>query len=760
MEQNIKELISKMTLEEKASLCSGATDWETKSIDRFNIPSMMVADGPHGIRKQEGETDNLGIHDSKPATCFPPACAIASSWNTELVTKVGEALGEECQAENIDILLGPGVNIKRSPICGRNFEYFSEDPVLSGEMGVAWVNGVQSQGVGTSLKHYVANNQEALRMSIDTIIEERVLREIYLPAFERVVKRAQPWTVMAAYNRVNGTYVSQNKYLLTDILRDEWGYDGFVISDWGAVDDRVKGLKAGLDFEMPGVDGVTDMQIVEAIKTGKLDESVLDKAVENYLKILFKSIANNREGITYNIEEHHTLARKAASESIVLLKNEDNILPLNKGRLRRIAVIGSFAKSPRYQGGGSSHVNPTKLENAYDEIKNIAGDKVEISYAEGYTLDKDNIDQTLLADAKETAKLSEVTILFVGLPEIYESEGYDREHMNMPPTHLKLIEEVCSVQENVIVVLSNGGVVTMKPWNQKVKGILESWLLGQAGGGAIADILFGNVNPSAKLAETLPIKLSDNPSFLNFPGTMGEVYYKEGVYVGYRYYDAKEMEVAYPFGFGLSYTTFEYSDLQLSKNEILDTEELVVKVKIKNTGNCFGKEVVQLYVRDIECREIRPVKELKSFIKVALQPGEEKEVKFSLRQRDFAFYERNMNDWVVESGEFEILVGKSSQDIYLKEKVNVDSTSDKRKFTRYSTASDLITHPIGKVFVEQMGKQMSQEMVERKEKAESDNSEMVSAMMTDTALCKAVTFSKGAFSGEMLQGLLDKINNS
>ncbi len=659
MEEKTKKLISKMTLEEKGSLCSGATFSTTKSLERLDIPSI-----------------HFGINQSVSATSFPSACGLASTWDVALVEKVGKALGKECQTEDVNILLGPGANIKRSPLCGKNFENYSEDPVLTGEMATAWINGVQSQGIGASLKNYVAHNQVHERMTINAEIDERTLREIYLFGFERAIKNAQPWIVMCAYNKVNGTFCSENKYLLTDILKEEWGFEGFVATDLDGTHNSVDGLMAGLDTDMSVLNGSNEQQIVEAVKAGELDESVLDKAVTNNLQILFKTIENNKKNVRCDKEVHHAIAREVAAESIVLLKNEEGILPLNKEKLNKVAIIGAFAKKPRYQGCGSFRNNPTKLDNAYDEIVKIAGDTLEISYTQGYFIENDAIDDTTLKLARETAKDADIALVFLGLTDKYESDGYDRTHMNLPPNQTKLIEEVCGVQENVVVLLSNGSPVTMTPWNEKVKGIIETWLLGQAGGGAIADILFGNVNPSGKLAETLPIKLSDNPSYLNFPGSKGRVKYQEGIFVGYRYYDKKEMDVLYPFGYGLSYTTFEYSNLQISKKEMLDTDNMEVRVKVKNTGKSFGKEIVQLYVRDIECREIRPEKELKAFTKMTLNPREEKEVIFILSQRDFAYYEDEINDWYVETGDFEIMIGKSSREICLRETVRVTGTHD------------------------------------------------------------------------------------
>ncbi|HQE50296.1 MAG TPA: glycoside hydrolase family 3 C-terminal domain-containing protein, partial [Fervidobacterium sp.] len=600
---------------------------------------------------------------SVPSTCFPTAVTTASSWDRELIKQMGQALAQECQAEEVDIILGPAINIKRSPLCGRNFEYFSEDPYLSSQLATAYIQAVQSLGVGTSLKHYAANNQEYRRFTIDETIDERTLREIYLSNFEGAVKEGKPWTVMCSYNRVNGILASENKYLLTEILKEEWGFEGFVVSDWGAVDERVEGIKAGLDLEMPSSYGIGDQKIIEAVKIGKLDEKELDQTVERLLKIIFKAVDNRKRGTTYDKQAHHKLARKIAGESMVLLKNQDNILPLKKEGT--IAIIGAFAKKPRYQGGGSSHVNPTKLDNALEEIEKLVQGKAKIIYEEGYNLDNDEMNQELIDKAKETAKKSNVAIIFAGLPDRYESEGYDRKHMKMPENHNKLIEEISKVQPNTIVVLSNGAPVEI-PWIDKVKGLLESYLGGQAGGGAVADILFGEVNPSGKLAETFPKKLSHNPSYLNFPGEGNKVEYREGVFVGYRYYDKKEIEPLFPFGYGLSYTTFEYTDIIVDKKEITDKETIEVKVKVKNTGKVKGKEIVQLYVRDVESKVNRPEKELKGFEKIELAPGEEKTVTFKLDKRSFAYYNTEIRDWYVESGEFEILVGKSSKEIELK----------------------------------------------------------------------------------------------
>jgi beta-glucosidase len=749
VERDIKSLIAQMTLEEKASLCSGLDNWHTKPIERLGIPSIRMSDGPHGLRKEVPNQQT-----SVPSTCFPTAVTTASSWDRELIKQMGQAIAQECQAEEVDIILGPAINIKRSPLCGRNFEYFSEDPYLSSQLATAYIQAVQSMGVGTSLKHYAANNQEYRRFTIDETIDERTLREIYLSNFEGAVKEGKPWTVMCSYNRVNGILASENKYLLTDILKEEWGFEGFVVSDWGAVDERVEGIKAGLDLEMPSSYGIGDQKIIEAVKIGKLDEKELDQTVERLLKIIFKAVDNRNRGTTYDKQAHHKLARKIAGESMVLLKNQDNILPLKKEGT--IAIIGEFAKKPRYQGGGSSHVNPTKLDNALEEIEKLVQGKAKIIYEEGYNLDNDEMNQELIDKAKEAAKKSNVAIIFAGLPDRYESEGYDRKHMKMPENHNKLIEEISKVQPNTIVVLSNGAPVEI-PWIDKVKGLLESYLGGQAGGGAVADILFGEVNPSGKLAETFPKKLSHNPSYLNFPGEGNKVEYREGVFVGYRYYDKKEIEPLFPFGYGLSYTTFEYTDIIVDKKEITDKETIEVKVKVKNTGKVKGKEIVQLYVRDVESKVNRPEKELKGFEKIELAPGEEKTVTFKLDKRSFAYYNTEIRDWYVESGEFEILVGKSSKEIELKETVKVNSTvTIKKKYDRNSLIRDLLEDPeTEKIIIDLIDSILEKIKEPGKEKEDVNN---VIKWIMDMPLRGLVSFSKGTFDDEMLQKFLEVLN--
>lgn len=659
--KEIKPMIAQMTLEEKASLCSGLNFWYLKGIERLEVPSIMVTDGPHGLRKQASDAGQIGLSDSVPATCFPTAPALAATWDRDLVCQVGVALGEECRQEKVGVILGPGVNIKRSPLCGRNFEYFSEDPYLTGEIATSHINGVQSQGVGTSIKHYAANNQEYRRMTIDSVVDERALREIYLAGFEIAVKQAQPWTVMCSYNRINGAYASENKYLMTDILKEEWGHEGLVVTDWGAMNERVEGLKAGVELEMPGVPNGNDEKIAAAVRAGELEESVLDRAVERILAMIFKAEETLREDFSYDPQAHHALARRVAAEGAVLLKNEGAVLPL--AARAKIALVGRFAKRPRYQGAGSSLMNPSQLDTLYDEMIKLAGE-ANLTYADGYTELSDTADEALIQEALQAASEADVVVVCAGLPELYETEGIDRKHMKMPPGHDALIERLAGAHEKVVVVLSNGSPVEM-PWVNDVQGILEGYLGGQAGAGAIADILYGKVNPSGKLAETFPLQLEDNPSHAWFPGGPATVEYRESLYVGYRYYDSVSQEVLFPFGFGLSYTSFAYSALELKQSQGTAGLQVEVKLKVKNTGEVAGKEVVQVYVRDPECTVFRPEKELKGFAKVALEPGEEKDVTLLLDRRAFSYYDVSQRAWVLESGNFEILVGASSGDIRL-----------------------------------------------------------------------------------------------
>jgi len=685
------KLVSQLTLEEKAALCVGINAWQTYAVERLGIPSITVSDGPHGVRRAQELADS-----SLPATCFPTASALASSWDVELIRQMGQALADECIAIGVDVLLGPGNNMKRSPLCGRNFEYFAEDPYLGGEMTAAFIDGVQSNGVGTSLKHFAANNQETARMTVNAQIDERTLREIYLAGFERAVKKSQPWTVMCAYNRLNGPYGSENHRLLVDILKEEWGFEGLVVSDWGAVHNRVTALVNGLDLEMPGPQEVRVRRVVEAVQNGELDEAVLDEAVDRILRIVFKAKQTKKGSTQIDIDGHHALARQIAGETMVLLKN-DNLLPLRN--VKKLAVIGKAAKEPYFQGGGSSHINPTRVDIPLDELQKLATG-VESSYADGYSM-QDEFDQTLIDEAVKIAAQAEVALLYIALPPFKESEGYDRPDIDLTEQEVALIKAVTAVQPRSVVILNNGSAVAMSEWIDGAGAVVEAWMMGQAGGGAIADVLFGKVNPSGRLAETFPLKLSDTPAYLNFPGENGEVRYGEGLFIGYRYYDAKNVPVLFPFGYGLSYTTFEYRKLQLSKKAIKATDGLNVTVEVKNTGPVAGKTTVQVYIHDCESELIRPEKELKGFAKVALNPGETKTVTIPLDERAFAYYNPAYHEWVVESGEFEIRVGQSSADIDLKESVYVETTQTRvASLQRYSTLKEWLNHPRGQVVLE------------------------------------------------------------
>lgn len=748
---DIKKLISEMTIEEKASLCSGADFWHTKAVERLGIPQMMVSDGPHGLRKQDLTAENPGVNLSIEAVCFPSACALACSFDRDLIYRMGQALGNECQAENVGVILGPGANIKRSPICGRNFEYFSEDPYLASNIAASHIKGVQSQNVGTSLKHFLANNQENCRMSVSAEIDERTLNEIYFAAFETAVREGKPWTVMCSYNRVNGVYSSENKMSLTDTLRDRWGFDGFVVSDWGAVNDRVKGVAAGLDLEMPSSGGVNDAKIVEAVKNGTLSEDALNKACENVLGIVKKYLDGRNENAVWDKEADHRLAAEIASQCMVLLKNEDKILPLDKNK--KIAFIGKFADEPRFQGGGSSHINAFRVTGAIA----AAAEYADVSYAQGYRTDEDAADSELLEEAVRLAESSDAAVIFAGLTDLFESEGFDRSHMKMPECQNELIRRVAQVQPNTVVVLHNGSPVEM-PWIDDVKGLVEAYLGGQAVGEAECAVLFGKVNPCGRLAETFPKKLSDNPSYLNFPGEGDRVEYREGIFVGYRYYDFKEMDVLFPFGYGLSYTDFEYSNLSVQT----DGCNAEVSVTVTNTGSVAGREVVQLYVHDCESSVIRPVEELKGFEKIELKPNESKTVSFHLDRRSFAFYSTEIHDWFVESGDFEIMIGKSSRDIVLSETVNIKS-DDKMPYicTSNSTMGDLMKIDCAKKYMDKLIDEYSRMM-----QTESDNTElgestklMMEHQLRDNSLRVMVSFSDGAITHEDIDNIVKSIND-
>ncbi len=668
-----KDLISQMTLKEKASLCSGKDFWHLKSIERLGLPEIMVCDGPHGLRKQNAENKKVGIGNSYPATCFPTAVTTACSWDRDLIYKMGQALAEECLQHGVSVLLGPGVNMKRSPLCGRNFEYFSEDPELAGEMGAAFIAGVQSKGIGTSLKHFAGNSQEMKRMTSNSIIDERALREIYLRAFEKAVKKSQPWTVMNAYNLLNGTYCSENDWLQNKVLRDEWGFKGAVVSDWGAVNDRVAGLNAGNDLEMPSSGGVNDAKIVEAVKCGVIDETTLDERVDKLIDIILKGAANKKPGYKFDVKAHNLLSRQIAEQSMVLLKNDGNILPLKRVEGEYVAVIGAFADNPRYQGAGSSIINPTMIDSGRRAFNNSP---ISVKFADGYDRSgKRKNEDSYITEACNLAKNASKAVVFIGLTDDYESEGFDRSTMKLPDGHNRLVEAVSRVNDNVIVVLEGGSPVEM-PWADDVKAILNAYLGGQSVAPAIVDVLTGKANPCGKLAETYPVCLKDTPTSFRYPDSKEDVQYRESIFIGYRYYDKVERNVRFPFGFGLSYTSFEYSDIKLKKKNLTKGEGAKVTFTIKNTGDVAGSEIAQVYVAKPESKIFRAPKELKGFVKIHLEPGEEKKVSVELDDRAFAFWNTATEDWCVESGEYKILVGASSRDIRLEAAAKMKSEDD------------------------------------------------------------------------------------
>ena len=761
MHIDIQSIITSMTLEEKAALCTGASRWTSVPVERLGVPEMFVADGPHGVRREPDPHSRT--HHSLPATCFPTASCSASSWDVELMGQLGAAMAEEAIALNVDVLLGPGVNMKRSPLGGRNFEYFSEDPYLAGELAVGFINGVQSKGVGTSLKHYAVNNQEFQRFSISAELDERTLREIYLPAFEKAVKEAQPWTVMCSYNKVNGVLASEHHDLLTKILKDEWGFEGLVVSDWGAVRDRVVALRGGLDWEMPGPQERRVKAVVEAVRSGELDEAILDESVRRILRIVFKARETPKGG-AFDEDAQHNLARQIAAEGMVLLKNDPlpqqgRLLPL-KGH-KRIAVIGRSAQAAYFQGGGSSHINPTRVDAPFQELQSRA-DGAELTYAEGYPVD-DSFRQDLIDEAVEQARLADVALLYIALPPHKESEGYDRADLDLSVQQVALIQAVAKAQPKTVVVLNNGAPVVMSAWIDAVPAVLEGWMMGQAGGGALADIIFGWANPCGKLAETFPLKLSDTPAHLNWPGGAGKVRHGEGLFIGYRYYDAKELPVLFPFGHGLSYTTFAYSNPQVSATTFRDVDGLTVTVDVTNTGHMAGKEIVQVYVCDRESGLVRPEKELKGFAKVALQPGETKSVAIKLDFRAFAYYHPAYRQWITEDGEFDILIASSAADIRHTLEVTLESTLDLPCILdRESTVREWMADPRGKAVYGPLYAQMEEQS--RKRFGDGDESTMgldFMDMIGDMPLLSVLMWQKDTFPvhpEELVDGLLVQVH--
>ncbi len=697
-------LVAQMSVEEQALLLSGDGWWQTHGIERLGLAPMVVSDGPHGLRKVVG----AGLDGSVPATCFPTAPGLAATWNTALAREVGAALGREAQASGVHIVLGPGINMKRSPLGGRNFEYFSEDPVLTGHMATAYIQGVQGEGVGTSLKHFAVNNQEFERMATSSDVDERTLHEIYLQAFEIAIAQAEPaarpWSVMSSYNLVNGVHASEHRELLTTILRERWGYDGFVVSDWGGIHDRVAAVIAGNNLEMPGSGAHNRQKIIDAVRDGGLDAAVLARITAELVAVMLLAHDRHRPGSTFDAQAHHALSRRVGAEGIVLLKNDrkngGTVLPLATGV--KVAVIGDFARYPRFQGAGSSQVNPTRVSNAHDELVALLGaDRV--IHAQG--CDGEGVtNEALVAEAVAAARAADVVLVFAGLPDSYESEGFDRRHIDLPPGQNRLIEALAAVHTNVVVVLLNGSAVAM-PWVDRVPAIVEAWLGGQAGGGAIADVLTGRVNPSGKLSETFPVTLQQTPAWPSFPGRDGVAWYGEGPFIGYRHCDMREVQPLFPFGHGLSYTTFDYTAIRASADRIdVDTQgTLAIEVTLRNSGTRVGQEVVQLYVGERSPKVVRPVRELRGFAKVSLAAGESTTVRFTLGRRDFAHHDLGLHDWAVTPGTFEIRVGGSSRELPLAVAVEIEASRASRPaLTRRSMVQDFLGRPGGEAAYAEM----------------------------------------------------------
>ncbi len=782
------DLVGQMTLQEKTGLMSGRGFWTLKSVERLGLKQIMVSDGPHGLRKQAAKADHVGLNKSVPATCFPTAVALAASWDRGLLQKVGDTIGLEAQVQDLAVVLGPGINMKRHPHCGRNFEYFSEDPLLAGELAAAYINGVQARGVGTSLKHFAANNQEHERLVIDTVVDERTLREIYLPAFEIAVKKAQPWTIMCAYNKINGTYCSEHDWLLTSVLRDEWDFQGLVVTDWGAANERPKGVGAGLDLEMPGSGGINDRKVAAAVEGGGLAVGDLDLAAKRVTSLIMAGQAGSQAVEKFDADDHHAIARAAAAQSAVLLKNDGALLPLAPEG--DIAVIGSFAKQPRFQGAGSSQVNPTRVDQPLEAIEAAVGDQGTVRFAQGYDLKSSGEDQALIDEAVAAAKDADTTILFVGLPSIFEMEGADRSHMGLPEQHNKLVTAVSAVTDRLVVVLSNGSPVAL-PWVDDAPAILEVYLAGQAGAGATADLLFGKANPSGRLAETFPLAQADVPSDPYFPGVPRQVTYREGLYIGYRYFDSFEKPVLFPFGHGLSYTDFAWSDARLCADAVKAGDPVTAYVTVTNTGDRAGAEVVQLYVRDTDCSTYRPRQELKGFDKVWLNPGESRQVAITLDARAFAFWDTQRSDWVVEPGQFDIMLGASSRDERAVLSVTVENSDFEnhayhipqtpaamtdqdfaalgtqvakpvpiRPYHRNSTMGDLRYSFIGRQLLNFVSKKVGGifSSTGGKDKDETQAA-MLQALAMSMPLRVLLAMGRGAISERQLDGMIDMLNH-
>lgn len=745
MEEQIRQLLAAMTLEEKAGLCSGADFWHTKAVARLGIPAIKVSDGPHGLRAQR--EDGESVNDSIEAVCFPAGCATAASFDPDVLRREGEALGHACRAEGVDVLLGPAVNIKRSPLCGRNFEYYSEDPYLAGELAAAFIQGVQSTGTGTSIKHFAANNQETRRMSCSSEVSERALREIYLPAFETAVRDAAPRTVMCSYNRINGTYASENPRLLTEILRDEWGFAGIVMSDWGAVADRVRGLQAGLELEMPASDGINDAKIVEAVRSGALEEAVLDKAVARLLRVILQQAACPRTG-TFDREADHALAAELAKDCGVLLQNR-GVLPLRAGQ--KVAYIGGFAEAPRFQGGGSSHIRVHRVDSALQ----AAGQKGRaVRYVQGFPADRDQRDENAFLQAVEAAAAADVAVIFAGLPESFESEGFDRRHMRLPECQNNLIARVAAVQKNTVVVLHTGAPVEC-PWADDVAAVLCMYLGGEGVGTATDALLWGEHNPSGRLPESWPLRLEDTPCYLDFPGDGRTVPYREGVYVGYRWYDARNMPVRWPFGHGLSYTGFVYRDAVLDTDTLAEGSSATVRLTLCNSGAMAGAETVQLYVADATGRPVpggREPQALRGFQKVYLQPGETREVQFTLTARDLSWYSEALHDWYAHPGRYEVRIGHSSRDI--RATLALDYHTDRLlplAVDENTTFGELMADPRTALVVQAVLQSQSSSLMDSSDGLMSPEA---MAQMLDAMPLRALTSFAGAQAAAALPGLV------
>ncbi len=763
-----RDLVSKLTLEEKASLLTGDTTWTTTAIERLEVPSLWLADGPHGLRKAPAPNDT-GAGTAVPATCFPTASALACAWNEALTRRVGEAIGREARAHGVDVVLGPGVNLQRSPLGGRNFEYLGEDPLLSGQLAAAFIEGVQAQGVGACIKHFAANEQETERMACSSEVDERTLRELYLRPFELAITRARPWSVMSAYNRVNGIFASEHPWLLSTVLREEWGFDGFVMSDWGAVDDRAAGVAAGLHLEMPSSGPLGPRSVIAAVQDGTLDEQRLDEVVAEFLTSVLRA-AEARAATpmpTLDTDAHHALAREAAAECLVLLRNEADALPLDPATPQTVAVIGRFAQQPRLQGGGSSQVVPTRTTSAWEALEEIAGGAggLALRYADGIGA-KHEADAEALAEARRVAADADLAVVFVGLPLLHEVEGVDRTHLALPAAHDALVDAIADVQPNLVVVVTAGAPVAM-PWLGRTRAVLLGGLLGQAGGGAVADVLTGRVAPSGKLASSWPVRLEDVPSYLHFPGEAGAVRYGEGVFMGYRGHDAVDIAPLFPFGYGLSTTRFEYRDLRVSSARVRDDEGVTVSCRVRNVGPRAGSEIVQLYVGDVAARVRRPLRELAAFAKLALAPGEEQELQFALDRRAFAFWDPAVHAWAVEDGAFEIALGASSRDLRLRTMIEVEAVAPVRaRFDRHTPLSRWLADPQARAAIEASAGGLLRAFGllppapggPAGPPADDERFATLRAMILGLPIAKLGRFTRGAFSGDQLAALIERAN--